>query len=82
MCCDLITVIIIWNVCFVSWLYRMDASDSSVLNELFLSFFVRISEEKNMNISVKFLHNDAESSTIVRRTKVPIITFKEIIRVG
>ena len=39
-----------------------------------------------MNVSVnkiiaktgKFLHNDAESNKIVRRTEVPIITFKEI----
>ena len=45
----------------------------------------RINEKKNMNMSVdkyiaktvKFLRDDAESSTIVRRTKVPI-TFKEI----
>ena len=56
-----------------------------VLNESFLSSFVRINEKK-MNVSVnkiiektvKFLHEDAESSTVVRRTKVPIITFKEI----
>ena len=56
-----------------------------VLNELFLSSFLRINKKK-MNIGVnkiiaktaKFLHDDAESSTIVRRTKIPIITFKEI----
>ena len=37
---------------------------------------MNISMEKIIAKTVKFLHDDPESSMIVRRTKVPVVTFK------
>ena len=58
----------------------------TVLSNELLFLFCENKQEKDMNVSVdkiivktvKFLHDDPESSMIVRRTKAPVVTFKQI----